>query len=103
MLGEDEEEENCEPKWVVVKMVVAGLHEREEETDVATSAISEAHKSLLLRALRVSRTVCVSLCLLCPLACARERAKRSACVLLEEEETTLSVVCSYRDSNPQPT
>lgn len=80
MLGEDAEEENCEPKWVVVKMVVVGLHEREEETDVATSAISEAHKSLLLRALRVSsRTVCVSLSLLCPLACARESEAQRLC------------------------
>jgi len=62
MLGEDAEEENCEPKWVVVKMVVVGLHEREEETDVATSAISEAHKSLL-----------------CPLACARETEAQRLC------------------------
>jgi len=70
MLGEDAEEENCEPEWVVVKMVVVGLHEREEETDVATSAISEAHKNLFSALSR-----------------ARERPKRSACVLLEEEET----------------
>jgi hypothetical protein len=100
MLGEDEEEENCDPKWVVVKMVVVGLHEREEETDVATSAISEAHKSLLLRC--VCLELFVFLFLFSALSRARERAKRSACVLLEEEETTISVVCSYRDSNPQP-
>jgi hypothetical protein len=54
MLEEDEEEENCEPKWVVVKMVVLGLHEREEETDVATSAIFEAHKFSSL-----ARSACV--------------------------------------------
>ncbi len=87
MLGEDAEEENCEPKWVEVKMVVVGLHERGEETDVATSAISEAHKSLLLLALRVSRTVCLCFSLFSALSRARERAKRNACVLLEEEET----------------